>query len=149
MLDLVRDGDEPGLDSRPGLRSLSDLVDHFRAAGLTVDLEVTGEPRPLPATADLCAYRVLQEALTNTLKHAGRVRARVSIRYYANGVDLEVHDGGPAPGSAPGAGPGAGPGHGLTGMRERVELLGGELSTGPHGRGFSVRARLPLGTGPP
>jgi signal transduction histidine kinase len=144
VLHLVRDGDEPDGETRPGLASLPGLVSQFESAGLTVDLEVTGEARPLPPTADLSAYRILQEALTNTLTHAGPVPVRVTIGYHAGAIVLEVADGGAVPGLPRSSRTADGHGHGLVGMRERARLFGGEVWAGPDGRGFTVRARLPL-----
>ena len=144
LLDLARqDGGGDGDDQppRPSLRHLPVLVERFENAGLTVDLVVTGAPRPLPAAADLSLYRIVQEALTNTLKHAGPVRTRVSVAYDEQAVALEVLDDGGGPSALARDGRA---GHGLVGMRERVRLFGGELATGPCGAGFAVRVRLPL-----
>ena len=142
MLGLLRDEErDPALDPQPGLTQLRALVDQMRAVGLPVDLTVEGEPHPLSVGVDLCAYRIVQEALTNTLKHARPANARVTVRYRANDVELEVLDDGH------GNTNGAPAGHGIAGMRERTRLYGGTLETGvrPDG-GFAVRARLPLGT---
>ena len=99
-----------------------------------------GSPRPLPPGVDLSAYRIVQEALTNVLRHAGGASARVVVRYEPDAVELEVADDGPGPPEDPEASGG----HGLIGMRERVQLFGGELEAGPRpGGGFLVRARLP------
>jgi signal transduction histidine kinase len=115
------------------------LLDQVREAGLPVALAVEGEPRPLAPGVDLSAYRIVQEALTNALKHAGPARACVAVRYRAADVELEVTDDGRGPLD------GHGGGHGLLGMRERVALYGGVLESGArNGRGFRVRARLPL-----
>ena len=112
----------------------------MRAAGLRVDLRVEGEPVQLPAGIDLSAYRIVQEALTNTLKHAGRAEAEVIVRFEPSAVELEVLDNGTGPSPSPN-----GSGHGLVGMRERVALYGGILEAGSrNGHGFAVRARLPL-----
>ena len=142
MLGLLRDPElDPALDPQPGLTHVQTLVEQMRAVGLPVDLTVEGEPHPLPAGVDLCAYRIVQEALTNTLKHARPANARVTVRYGANDVELEVLDDGE------GISNGAPAGHGITGMRERTRLYGGTLETGERpGGGFAVRARLPLGT---
>ena len=142
LLGLLRDVDRPpALTPQPGLPEIEALVEQVRGAGLDVRLTVEGEPRRLDAGADLSAYRILQEALTNTLKHAGPVRADVRVRYLADAVELEVADEGRTDGHASGNGSG----HGLVGLRERVALYGGELAAGrrPEG-GFAVRARLPL-----
>jgi signal transduction histidine kinase len=103
-----------------------------------------GEPAPLPAGVDLSAYRIVQEALTNTLKHAGPVRARVAVRYGGEQLELEISDDG-EPGPEPSSPPTPGGGQGIVGMRERVALYGGDLQAArrPEG-GFLVRASLPL-----
>ena len=111
----------------------------MREAGLRVELHVEGEPEPLPPGVDLSAYRIVQEALTNTLKHAGPARARVTVRYRTDEVELEVTDDGA------GTGKGRGSGQGLIGMRERVAIYGGVFESGrQNGGGYLVRARLPL-----
>ena len=116
------------------------LISGVREAGLPVTLRVEGEPCHLPQALDLSAFRIVQEALTNSLKHAGPAQAQVTIRYLGGSVELEVAD----TGSAQPGGPGSG--HGLVGMRERVAMLGGELEAARADRdGFTVRARLPLG----
>jgi signal transduction histidine kinase len=126
----------------PSLGSVGALVAGARAAGLPVRLSVEGDPRPLPAGVDLAAYRVIQEAITNAIKHAGASETDVCVRYRDADVELEVSDRGPA---APSATALAGAGHGLIGMRERVRVFGGELSAGQRdGGGFAVRARIPL-----
>ena len=139
------DADAP-LAPAPGIDGLDALVAQARDSGLQVELVTEGEPAPLPTGVDLSAYRIVQEALTNTLKHAGPVRARVAVRYRAGELELEISDEGSLPGRPPAADAtnGAG-GHGLLGMRERVTLYGGDLHTGrrPEG-GFVVRASLPL-----
>jgi signal transduction histidine kinase len=142
LLDMMRrDDEEVGLAPQPSLDHLGALAEKVRAAGLPVDLRVEGEPRRLPAGVDLSAYRIVQEALTNALKHAGPARARVTVRYAAEGVELEITDDGPG-GSEP-AGDG-GAAHGLVGMRERVALHGGSLRSGARpGGGYGVRVRLP------
>ena len=102
---------------------------------------VEGEPRELPPGVDLAAYRIVQEALTNALKHAGPARVRVLLRYRADDLELEVADDGA------GTGDGSGSGQGLIGMRERVSVYGGELQAGRRpGGGYALRARLPLGS---
>jgi len=104
-------------------------------------VRVEGVGRPLPPGVDLSAYRIVQEALTNSVKHAGPARASVLLRYGERELELEVVDDGRGPRPVPGAPPG----HGLAGMRERTALLGGELDVGAApGGGFAVRARLPL-----
>jgi signal transduction histidine kinase len=142
MLGLLRGADgEPALGPQPGLTHLQALVEQMRGVGLPVELSIEGEPRPLPAGVDLSAYRIVQEALTNTLKHARPARARVTVRYRADDVELEVLDDGRADTN------GSQGGHGIAGMRERVRLYGGTLETGGRAEGgFSVRARLPVRT---
>ena len=143
MLGIMRQADNGNLLSpQPGLARLDDLAESMRAAGLPVEVTVEGEPADLPSGLDLSAYRIVQEALTNTLKHAGPARARVAVRYRPDALELEVLDDGG--GSAEANGNGAG-GHGLVGMRERVALFDGSLETGarPEG-GYRVHAHLPL-----
>jgi len=147
MLGILRTGDERAdVGPQPGLAALDALLAQVRDAGLAVDCVVDGDQRPLPVGVDLSAYRIVQEALTNTLKHANGHRAVVTLRYGMSWLDIEVVDDGRGA-RASGV---DGTGHGLIGMRERVALYGGELLTGPcEGRGFEVRARLPLnGTHP-
>ena len=123
---------------QPGLAGLDALVEGVRAAGLPVTLEVEGELGDLPAGLDLSAYRIVQEALTNAIKHAGASAAEVRVRRTSDEVELEVVDDGVAPVSN-------GRGQGLIGMRERASLLGGEVEAGPQpGGGFCVKAKLPL-----
>jgi signal transduction histidine kinase len=114
-------------------------VDTVREAGLPVELAVEGDPVRLPPGVDLSAYRIVQEALTNALKHAGPARARVAVRYRRGEIELEISDDGP------GAAAASGSGHGLVGMRERVSVYGGRLETGsrPDG-GYAVKVRLPF-----
>ena len=142
MLGLLRDGDGgAALGPQPGLAQLQLLVEQMRGVGLPVELAIEGEPRPLPAGVDLSAYRIVQEALTNTLKHARPAQARVTVRYRNDEIVLEVVDDGQ------GSTNGSRGGHGIPGMRERVRLYGGTLETGRReGGGFAVRARLPVGT---
>jgi signal transduction histidine kinase len=125
---------------QPGLGRLDELVEHVRDAALEVTVTVEGQPRALPAALDLSAYRVIQEALTNTLKHAQASRAEVRVSYRPDGLEVEVHDNGH------GAGGPDGDGRGLIGMRERVSTFGGSLAAGPDpAGGFTVAARFPLG----
>jgi signal transduction histidine kinase len=143
LLGVIRaeEDHDAGYAPQPGIEYLNGLVAQIRETGLAVELSVLGEPRQLPEGVGLCAYRIVQEALTNTLKHADASRAKVSVRYVADALELEVVDDGRG---APGVN-GDTSGHGLIGMRERVSLFGGELSVGPGtGRGFAVSARLPL-----
>jgi signal transduction histidine kinase len=125
---------------QPSLADLAELVAGYRAAGLPVRLETTGEPLDLPSGVELSAYRIIEEALTNALKHAGATLVTVRLDYGGTELEVRVHDDGTG-GEEPGPG-----GHGLVGMRERVAVLGGELETGraPDG-GFRVAARLPIG----
>ena len=136
---LKDDGADAALAPQPGLAQLDGLVDTVREAGVPVEVVVEGTPRSLPSGLDLIAYRVVQEALTNVIKHAGRASARVGLGWHDDGLDIEVADDGRG-------GPVAdGPGHGLIGMRERVALYGGSLETAPRpGGGFLLRVRLPL-----
>ena len=136
VLRLLR-ADAPSPDGAPSLRDVERLAAGFRGAGIEVAVAVTGTPRPLAAGADLAAYRILQEALTNVLRHAPGARADVRVDYGPEVVALEVRDAGngpPAPAPA---------GHGLIGMRERAEIFGGTLEAAPHDDGFRVRAVLP------
>jgi signal transduction histidine kinase len=161
LVGVLRDFDEPtSLDPQPRLADVATLVERSRASGLDVTLEVRGEPRPLPTGIDLSAYRIVQEALTNVRKHAGRAAAEVRVRYDTVALQIEVVDDGRdavdrvahngnsnanGNANANGDGNGDGPGHGLIGMRERVALYGGRLEVGPlPPRGFRVLAHLPL-----
>lgn len=139
LLGILRgDEDEMRLAPQPGIADIGSLIEQVRAAGLPVDVVVEGEPQPLPPGIDLAAYRVVQEALTNALKHAGAARAAVEIRYSPSALELSVvNDGHVAHNGRAG--------HGLVGMRERVSLYGGEFDAGPRREGgYAVRARLPL-----
>jgi signal transduction histidine kinase len=135
------EGDSGVLAPQPSLAELDALVERSRAAGLPVEVRVVGDRRRLPAGIDLAAYRIVQEALTNTLKHAGESPTEVNLRWGEDDLEIEILDRGRV-------GPfrdGTGGGHGIVGMGERVRLYGGELEAGrrPSG-GFRVRARLPL-----
>ena len=145
LLGVLRGGEEHAATApQPGLASLKALVEQVREAGLRVDLRFEGEPAALPPGIDLSAYRIVQEALTNSLKHAGRAEAEVIVRYETAAVELEILDNGVGPHTRM---TGNGSGHGLVGMRERVALYGGLLEAGSrNGHGFAVRARLPLTT---
>jgi signal transduction histidine kinase len=135
-LGRLADDGEP----QPSLAGVDALAQRARDGGLPVELHVEGDPAPLPAGVDLAAFRIVQEALANTSKHAGDARARVVVRYRPRAVELEIDDDGR------GANGTAGTGHGLIGMRERVALYRGTLEVGRRGGGgFAVRARLPLG----
>jgi signal transduction histidine kinase len=142
LLGVLRDDDDPAaLKPQPGLADLEQLLDGIRAAGLPVTLRIEGTPRTLPQAADLSAFRIVQEALTNSLKHAGPASADVVVRYAPDEVSLEIRDTGPGGGSSNGHGTG----NGLVGMRERVAMFGGELAAAPEPEGgFAVCARLPL-----
>jgi signal transduction histidine kinase len=137
---LRRSDDELALAPQPSLRYLEDLVEQVREAGMPVELRIEGEQRAIAPGIDLSAYRIVQEALTNALKHAGPAQARVTVRYGDDELDIEIADDGAGPdGEAPAGG------HGLVGMRERVALFGGDLASGRRrGGGYAVRARLPL-----
>jgi signal transduction histidine kinase len=142
---LRQDGDpQASLAPVPGLANLDVLLAEVAEAGLAVRLRVEGAPAPLPAGVDLSAYRIVQEALTNVIKHAGPAHAQVTIRYRDHEVAVEVIDDGRGV-AAVAADGGRGTGHGLIGMAERVAAFGGDLEVGPRpGGGFRVAARLPL-----
>jgi signal transduction histidine kinase len=133
----------PSLAPQPSLSQIDTLVAHARETGLPVDLEIEGDPVPLPAGVDLTAYRLVQEGLTNTIKHASAKHADVRVRYDGDHVEIEVRDDGRrVDGKASTAG-----GHGLVGMRERVSIYGGELEAGARAEGgYRLRARLPVAT---
>jgi signal transduction histidine kinase len=136
---LRRDGDDVDLAPQPGLGGLDPLLDEFRRAGLPVRLSVDGDPVPLPPTLDLSAYRIVQEGLTNTLKHAHASHADVIVRYGADRLEIDVRDDGD------GSTASDGPGHGLVGVRERVKIYGGEMTAGAAaGGGFLLSTSLPL-----
>src|SRR5205085_3697897 len=141
MLGVMRGGQEQtaALAPQPGLESLDRLIVQVQEAGLPVTLHVEGVRAPLAPGVDLSAYRIVQEGLTNALKHAKGAHARVFVRYAGDAVEVEVADDGP------GLVNGAAMGHGLVGMRERVALYGGTLEAGPRPEGgFALRARLPV-----
>jgi len=139
LVGMLRSDSADPLAPQPGLGDLPTLVSQVREAGLRAELEVEGEHRPLQVGIELSAYRIVQEALTNALKHAGPARANVCVRYDADALELEVVDDGS------GNGAGGGSGHGLAGIRERVGVYGGELEAGAGLEGgFRLRARLPL-----
>ena len=140
LLGMLRESDEEvALAPQPSLAHLDALVAHVRDAGVPVDVRVEGTPRELAPGVDLSAYRIVQEALTNALKHAGQARVRVFVRYGDDLLEVEVAD------TGAGGVNGGTPGHGLAGMRERVAVFGGELESGPRTEGgYAVRARLPL-----
>jgi signal transduction histidine kinase len=140
-LGVLRDDSAPAeLAPQRSLDDLGALVDEMREVGLQVDLRVRGPRRELRDGVDRSAYRIVQEALTNTIKHAGLVPTHVTVSYEPDSLVLEVADEGGGP-----VGDGGGAGQGLEGMRERVRLHGGELDAHPvAGRGFVVRARIPV-----
>jgi signal transduction histidine kinase len=151
LLGVLRDSAGPGaaLAPQPGLEQLEELVVEARAAGLPVSLTVEGAPRPVPQGEALAAYRVVQESLTNARKHAGPgATATVRLRYAEESLVISVTDDGRGA-SVPVSGELGGAGHGLAGMRERVELYGGSVRSGPRdGGGYEVVAQLPLALEP-
>ncbi len=140
------EGEGATLAPQPGTALLPELIEDVRGAGFPVELTVEGPPRDLPPTVDLSAFRIVQEGLTNTMKHAGPgATTRVRVRYLPGGVELAIDDTGQGP-----PGDADGRGSGLRGMRERAGLLGGRLDAGPRaGGGFEVHAWLPAETEPP
>jgi signal transduction histidine kinase len=136
---LRRPEEAPALAPQPSLEHLDRLVESAREAGLAVDLHIEGEPVQLAAGLDLTAYRLVQEGLTNALKHARAQQAEVLVRYSDGRVELTVTDDGR------GGGDGDKGGHGLVGMRERVSVYGGELEAGPRPEGgYRLSAKLPI-----
>jgi signal transduction histidine kinase len=141
---LRQSGDPDELSPRPGLDRLPDLAANMATSGLAVTIASKGEPRPLPPTVDVSAYRIVQEALTNTLKHAQAAHATVCVRYLPTAVQIEVLDDGRARAQPAGQRGGLG----LIGMRERAALHSGNLSAHPrNGGGFAVQATLPTSNG--
>jgi signal transduction histidine kinase len=140
VLGVLRDSDN-GRVPHPGLGQVHDLAAVAREAGLDVKIEVGPSASPLPSAVDTTAYRILQESLTNVIRHAGPTRVTVALHYETDALRMRVADEGGRGASAERVEPG----RGIVGMRERCELLGGELTAGPraHG-GFEVTARLPL-----
>jgi signal transduction histidine kinase len=138
---LRRDEEATPREPLPGIGQLGELLESTRAAGLPVSFTVEGVPQPLPGGAALAAYRIVQESLTNTRKHAGPLAsAQVTLRYLEDGLVLEISDDGRGAATRP-----DGAGHGLTGMAERVAVYGGSVTAGPReGGGFRVTARLPV-----
>ena len=136
---MRRDGDEAELLPQPGLEALDSLVKELGRAGLPVELHVDGEPFPLPRGIDLSAYRIVQEGLTNTLKHAHASDVDVTVRYRPDELEIEVRDNGQGSATSDGLG------HGLVGIRERVKIYGGEMTAGTAtGGGFVLSTRLPI-----
>jgi signal transduction histidine kinase len=145
LLGVIRpgEGEEPSYAPQPGISRLTELVEQVRATGLAIDLSVDGEVRELPEATSLCVYRIVQEALTNALKHAAATRAQVSLRYEPDELRVRVDDDGRGVSEA--AANGSAAGRGLIGMRERVALFGGEVQAGPSADGgYCVSARLPV-----
>jgi signal transduction histidine kinase len=141
-LGILRDTEPSGaaLAPLPGLGQLPALLDQLRRSGLPVELTVEGSPRPLPASIDLSLYRIVQEALTNALKHAGATHAKVVVCYGIHDIMVEVADDGRGPPPSAASAQGAG----IIGMRERVTLFGGELQVGPRPQGgYAVQVCLP------
>ena len=145
VVGALRDPEEaPALAPPPSLSRVEKLVARARETGLQVDLDIEGELVSLPAGVDLTAYRLVQEGLTNSIKHAAASRADVRVRYDGDYVEIEVCDDGRGGGVDAATNGG---GHGLVGMRERVSIYGGELEAGPRAEGgFRLRARLPVAT---
>jgi signal transduction histidine kinase len=142
LLGALHDGEDVERAPQPGLDSLDDLVEQVGKAGLPVRLQVEGDAVPLPRAIDLSAYRIVQEGLTNSLKHANASRADVTVRYGKEDLELLVRDDGVGTSNADGLG------HGLVGIRERVKIYGGEMSARPGQEGgFVLNARLPLESG--
>jgi signal transduction histidine kinase len=134
------DGEDVEFAPQPGLDELDTLLAEVGRAGLPVRLHVDGDAFPLPRAIDLSAYRIVQEGLTNVLKHSRATNADVTVRYSPDEVQLEVRDDGV------GTSTGDGRGHGLVGIRERVKIYGGEMTAGSaNGGGFVLSTRLPLG----
>jgi signal transduction histidine kinase len=144
LLGAMRDeGEDPELTPQPGLDSLDSLLEDVGRAGLPAQLHAEGDPIPLPRALDLSAYRIIQEGLTNALRHAQASHADVILRYGPHDLRIEVRDDGRGVSSTDGLG------HGLVGVRERVKIYGGEMTSGPAtGGGFVLSARLPLGGDP-
>lgn len=139
LLGLLRSDEAEPLGPQPKIADVAALVEHLNAAGIATELRVEGAARPLPPGIELSVYRLIQEALTNVLKHAGPASAKVDLRYGDGILDVEVVDDGAGP-----LGPADG-GHGLVGMRERVRLYGGNFHAGPcPGGGYGLRVQLPL-----
>lgn len=141
LLGVLRSSEERSLAPQPTLADVGGLVAQVRDAGVDVELRIEGERRLLPPGLELSAFRIVQEALTNVLKHAGGAHALVALRFQPAELEIEVRDEGGS-----GRPPGPGTGHGLLGIRERVALHGGRVDAGPTNDGYAVRAWLPAGT---
>src|SRR5262249_29783333 len=136
---MRREGEGAELVPQPGLDELDSLLKETGRAGLPVELHVDGEPFPLPRGIDLSAYRIVQEGLTNALKHARATNADVTVRYRPDELQLEIRDDGIGSATSDGLG------HGLVGIRERVKIYGGDMSIRTaDGGGFLLNTRLPL-----
>jgi signal transduction histidine kinase len=136
---MRREGEEAELVPQPGLDGLDSLLEEINRAGLPVELHVDGEPVPLPRGIELSAYRIVQEGLTNALKHARASDADVTVRYRPDELEIEIRDNGLGSSTTDGLG------HGLVGVRERVKIYGGEMTAGTaNGGGFVLSTRLPL-----
>jgi len=157
ILNVLRQADDADpTQPAPGTAQLDALIEGARRAGLDTTFTVTGEPSPLPAAVDLAAYRIVQESLTNAIRHAGPAAAAVSLIYQDDELRIDVADTGRGPKADPAGGTPSGPavgpaggtaGHGLAGMRERAAAVGGTVQVGPGpGGGFLVAARLPIGS---
>jgi signal transduction histidine kinase len=147
ILNVLRQADDADpVQPTPGLAQLDALVEGARRAGLPITLTVAGEPFPLPPAVDLAAYRIVQESLTNVIRHAGPADAAVSLRYGRDEIDIDVTDTGHGPKAGPGSRTAGGTaGHGQAGMRERAAAVGGTVQAGPRpGGGYQVTARLPV-----
>jgi signal transduction histidine kinase len=145
LLELLRSADEGLPGALPDLAQVPRLVDDMRGAGLTIDLETDGDLHAVPPGRSLAAYRIVQEALTNALRHSPAAAVRVGIRRTPQHVEIEVLQAGGATSTASSASSASSGGHGLVGMRERVTLYGGTLTAGPGAAGgFEIRAELPL-----
>jgi signal transduction histidine kinase len=146
LVGVLRESEDvPERSPAPGLADLPDLIDQIGQAGVNVDLDIDseGDTPALPAGVDLSAYRIIQEALTNVVRHAGPTTAHVTVRHRHDELEIQVVDDG-APVGRPESLTPEGQGHGLVGMRERVNLFGGNLSAAPTGSGFRVFASLPF-----
>jgi signal transduction histidine kinase len=138
LLGMLRNDDEQSRAPQPSLERVEALAEEMRASGLPVELEIEGEPNGIPPGVDVSGYRIVQEALTNVLKHAGPAIALVGIRFTPEAVEIDVVDDGRGASAAPGTG------NGLLGIRERVAVVGGEIEAGPRpDGGFAIHARLP------
>jgi signal transduction histidine kinase len=146
ILNVLRQADDTDPTApTPGLGQIDALIAGATQAGLATSLELSGQPRPLPAEVDLAAYRIVQESLTNAIRHAGPARATVSIGYSEAELRIDVADNGRGAAATPPGASAAGGGHGLIGMRERAASVGGEVEAGPRiGGGFRVAALLPI-----